>query len=202
MDSLLSFSPDSLWYTWVLLPLLIFLARVGDVSLQTLRVIFVSRGLKYIAPVVGFVEVFIWILVIGQIMKNLDNFLCYIAYAAGFAAGTFIGMAIEEKLLLGVVALRVITRKRADELIGYLRKIDIGVTTINAQGAKGEVHILFAVIKRQNLQKVVDTILGYNPNAFYSIEDVRAVNEGVFPLKANGLNRLRFNPFRRQRKGK
>jgi uncharacterized protein YebE (UPF0316 family) len=81
-------------YTWIVLPLLIFLARVVDVSMGTIRVIFVSRGLKYLAPVVGFFEVLIWLLAIGQIMKNLSSPLCYVAYAGGFAAGNYIGIVI------------------------------------------------------------------------------------------------------------
>lgn len=74
-------------YTWIAIPSLIFVARVIDVSLGTVRVIFVSRGLKYLAPVVGFFEILIWLLAIGQIMRNLSNPACYIAYAGGFALG-------------------------------------------------------------------------------------------------------------------
>jgi uncharacterized protein YebE (UPF0316 family) len=85
-------------YTWIVLPVLIFVARITDVSLGTVRVIFVSRGLKYLAPLVGFFEVLIWLLAIGQIMKNLSNPVCYIAYAAGFGMGNYVGIRIAEKL--------------------------------------------------------------------------------------------------------
>ena len=76
---------DSELFKWVLLPLLIVIARVIDVSIGTIRIVFVSRGHKIIAPVLGFFEVLIWLLAIGQIMRNLSNFMCYIAYGTGFA---------------------------------------------------------------------------------------------------------------------
>ena len=88
---------DSDLFSYVLMPLLIFLARICDVSIGTLRIIFVSKGKKNIAPILGFFEVLIWITAISKIMQNLDNYINYIAYAAGFATGNLIGMIIEEK---------------------------------------------------------------------------------------------------------
>jgi uncharacterized protein YebE (UPF0316 family) len=88
-------SPEIL--TYVVLPVMIFFARICDVSLGTIRVIFISKGVKYLAPIIGFFEVIIWLLAIGQVMNNLTNFVAYIAYGAGFASGTYIGMIIEEK---------------------------------------------------------------------------------------------------------
>jgi len=104
-------------YTWIILPLLIFAARVIDVSMGTVRVIFISRGFKYLAPIVGFFEILTWLLAIGQIMKNLSNPLCYIAYAGGFAMGNYVGMCIADKLSLGVVLIRIVTRKDALPLV-------------------------------------------------------------------------------------
>ena len=114
---------NSWYYTWMLLPFLIFAARVLDVSLGTVRVIFVSRGLKYLAPLVGFFEILIWLLAIGQIMKNLSNPACYIAYAAGFAMGNFVGICVAERLSLGVVLIRVVTKKDALPLVQVLIQI-------------------------------------------------------------------------------
>ncbi len=108
-------------FAWVILPLLIFFARICDVSLGTIRVIFISKGFKYIAPVIGFFEVIIWLLAIGQVMNNLTNVASYIAYGGGFACGTLIGMIVEEKLSIGTVTVRVITRKDATDLVAYLR---------------------------------------------------------------------------------
>jgi len=187
-------------YAWLLLPLLIFAARVADVSIGTVRVIFVARGLKYIAPVVGFFEILIWLLAIGQIMKNLSNPACYIAYAGGFAMGNFVGIWIAEKLSLGVVLIRVVTKKDASELVGYLKSAEYGVTSVDGHGSAGEVKVVFTIIPRREAQSVVELIKRFNPQAFYSIEEVGFVEKGIFPAKRSGdffgLSRL-FRPFRK-----
>jgi hypothetical protein len=97
-----SFGPPEV-YAYIVLPLLIFLARICDVSLGTIRVIFISKGVTYLAPIIGFFEVIIWLLAIGQVMNNLTNVVSYVAYGAGFAAGTYAGMVIEEKISIGLV---------------------------------------------------------------------------------------------------
>jgi len=121
-------------YTWLIIPVLIFIARVLDVSLGTVRVIFISKGLKYLAPMVGFIEILIWLIAIGQIMKNLANPVCYIAYAGGFAMGNFVGICIAERLSLGVVILRVVTKKDAGELIKSLSESEYGATSVEGRG--------------------------------------------------------------------
>ena len=169
--------------TYVVLPILIFCARICDVSLGTIRVIFISKGIKYIAPVIGFFEVIIWLLAIGQVMNNLTNVIAYIAYGAGFASGTFIGMVIEEKISLGLSSVRIITKKDPAELIQFLRAHDYGVTSIDGEGGTGKVKMIFTIIKRQDLAHVVSIIKQFHPSAFYSVDDVKSVSEGVFPEK-------------------
>jgi uncharacterized protein YebE (UPF0316 family) len=168
-------------FEWVILPLLIFSARVCDVSLGTIRVIFISKGIKYLAPIIGFFEVIIWLLAIGQVMNNLTNAACYIAYGGGFAAGTFIGMEIEEKISLGLTSVRIISNEDPAKLVEYLRSRNYGVTTIDGKGAEGPVKIIYSIIRRQDLTNVVDAIKTLNPGAFYSVEDIKSVSEGVFP---------------------
>ncbi len=171
-------------YSWVVLPLIIFLARILDVSIATMRFMFLARGARLPTVITGFFEALIWIIIISQIIRNLDNAMCFIAYAGGFAAGSYIGMRIEERLALGKVVMRVITSQPADELLAVLRDKRFGVTSVGAEGAKGPVRILFMVIKRADLEAVVDLIKKFNPNAFYTVEDIRYVSEGVFPLTA------------------
>ena len=103
------------WFTFVILPFLIFIARITDVSLGTLRIIFVSKGYKIIAPLIGFIEILIWIVAISKIIQNIDNWICYIAYAGGFAVGNYVGMRLEEKLAIGFELVRVITQKDASK---------------------------------------------------------------------------------------
>ena len=187
-------------YTWIVLPFLIFVARIADVSLGTVRVIFVSRGLKYLAPVVGFFEVLIWLLAIGQIMKNLSNPLCYIAYAAGFGMGNYVGIRIAEKLSLGVVLIRVVTKKDALLLVECLKAENYGVTSVDGHGTSGQVKVVFTIVPRREVPNVVDLIRKFNPQSFYSIEDVGFVEKGIFPLRKSwrDFNLLRlFRPFRK-----
>jgi uncharacterized protein YebE (UPF0316 family) len=196
---LMSFYNSDL-FKWVILPILIFLARLTDVSLGTMRIIFVSRGVKYLAPVIGFVEVNIWLLAIGQIMENLSNnnpnsIVCTLAYAGGFATGSFVGILIEEKVSIGLVLLRLISRHDTKELIEYLKSENYGVTIHDAEGVKGPVKIIFAVIRRKDLHSVLDRINQIHPHAFYSVEDVRSVGEAVMPIHRRHL-------FSFQRKGK
>ena len=194
---------DSNLFNYGILPLLIFLSRVVDVTIGTIRIIFVSKGKKYLAPVLGFFEVFIWILAISRIMQNLDNYFNYVAYAGGFAAGNFVGMLIEEKIAIGVMIVRVITQKPADLLIKKLHSMGFGVTSVDARGSMEDVNIIYTIIHRKEMKNVIDIIKQYNPRAFYSIEDVRHVNEGNFPLKKSLLGRTPDGSvFRRWRKGK
>lgn len=168
---------DSNTYTLIILPLLIFLARIGDVSIGTIRVIFIARGYKFIAPVLGFFEILIWLSAIRQIMMNITTPLYYIAYAGGFSAGTFVGMLIEEKLSIGNVMIRIITRKDAAELVKNLRQADYIVTSLDAEGNTSKVKVIFTVVDRHDVAKVVDIIKHFNPQAFYTIEDIRFVAE-------------------------
>ena len=164
-------------YSWIILPILIFLARVCDVSIGTIRIIFVSKGIKYLAPVFGFFEILIWLLAIGQIMQNLSNFYYYIFYAGGFAIGNFVGILIDEKLSIGTVGVRIITKKEAYDLTEALKKANYGVTAVGAEGSNGNVKIIFTVVNRQNIQDVIKIVKKFNPKAFYSIEDIRYVSE-------------------------
>lgn len=128
---------------WVILPLLIFIARMSDVTLGTLRNIFISRGFKKIVPIVGFFEVLIWLIAMKQVMSRADNFVCYFAWAGGFAMGTYVGMRIEERLALGMQVIRIITSEISEKLINALRDANHGITIVDAQGAIGPVKMIF-----------------------------------------------------------
>jgi uncharacterized protein YebE (UPF0316 family) len=147
----------------------------------TIRVIFISKGIKNLAPIIGFFEVIIWLLAIGQVMNNVTNVASYIAYGGGFAAGTYIGMIIEEKISLGLTSVRIITNEDPSRLVEYLRSKNYGVTAVDGEGATGQVKIIYSTIRRQDLPDVVDAIKTFSPGAFYSVEDVKSVSEGVFP---------------------
>jgi len=181
------------YYSWITLPLIIFFSRVCDVSLGTIRHVFISKGFRKIVPLLGFFEVLIWIIVVAQVMKNLNNIACYLAWAGGFATGTYVGLLIEERLALGLQVIRIITNQNCDELIEALKKGNHGITVVDGQGAVGPVKMIFTIIKRKNVQAVAKLIREYNPTAFYSVEDIKNANQGVFTENSPG----RFSSIRK-----
>ncbi|MCB0100890.1 MAG: DUF2179 domain-containing protein [Anaerolineales bacterium] len=172
------------WYAWVILPLIVFVARVADVTLGTLRIIFTSRGRRNIAPLLGFVEVFIWIVVVSQIVKSAQGITSYLGYAGGFATGTYVGMLIEERMAMGTLVLRIILKKDASELTSALREAGYGVTSVDGEGAQGSVKLLYTVVQRKKLAEVSKIIHEVAPRAFFSVEEVQSSEMGIFPPSA------------------
>jgi uncharacterized protein YebE (UPF0316 family) len=176
-------------YSWVILPLLIFLARIADVSMETIRVIYISKGIKYLAPIIAFFEIVIWLLAMEVIMSDLANVLNFFAYAFGFAMGTYIGLVIEERLSIGMVIMRIITTDEStDEIISFLESENYGITSLDATGSRGTVRMIITLINRSDIPAITAHLEATNPQAFFSIEDVRYVNQGVFrPKKQNAI---------------
>lgn len=172
---------DAAFYTWIVLPLLIFVARVIDVCLGTLRIIFTARGRRYLAPLLGFVEVFIWIVVVSQITRQASNIMAYLGYAAGFAVGNYAGIWIENRLAIGTLVVRAILQKGGDQVAGLLHDAGFGVTSVDGEGANGPVKLVYTVVKRKNLPDVIELIHQANPKAFLTVEEARSVAEGIFP---------------------
>jgi uncharacterized protein YebE (UPF0316 family) len=190
---------DTALFKWVILPLLIFVARICDVSIGTIRILFLQRGHQLWAPLLGFFEVIIWLLVIRQIMQNLNNWVCYIAYGSGFAMGNLIGIKLEEKLAYGRLVLRIITQTPSGKLAASLRSMGYGVTQLDARGASGPVNLLLAVIERKDLVRAIEWIEAHQPGAFFSIEDARTVHAGTFPdRKPSRTVGKRFSGFFRR----
>jgi uncharacterized protein YebE (UPF0316 family) len=189
-------------YAYVVIPLLIVAAKISDVTLGTVRIIVVAKGDKYLAPILGFFEVLIWVLTIGLIMANLNNWLAYFFYAFGFAIGNYIGILMEERLAMGNVIVHVITKKKAGDLLRILKARKYRITHLKAQGNEGEVSVIYILVKRKNLDKLVKRVKKTHPRAFFSIEDVRFVSEGLMPLKHSSMRRNRSNFLKISRHGK
>jgi uncharacterized protein YebE (UPF0316 family) len=170
------------------LPLLIFFAELCVVTLSTMRIIFLSRGMKTIASTLGFFEISIWLFAIGQIMQNLSDVGCYLGFAAGFTCGNFLGVIIEKKLAIGTLVVRIITHRDAAGLVSGLQRGRYGVTSLNAEGATGPVKVIFTVIQRKQLSNVVAIIQACQPSAFYSVEEVQSAESGIFPVSPARLN--------------
>ncbi len=174
---------DTNLFTYGLLPALIFLSRVLDVSFGTIRIVMISKGHKLWAPILGFFEIFIWLLAISRVFQNLDNWVCYFAYAGGFACGNYVGLLIEEKLAVGIAKIQIITRKNANQLIANLIEAGYGITHHEAKGSSETVSIIYSIVNRKEIEKVQEVVNKTNPMAFYSVEDVKSVNQGIFPGK-------------------
>jgi uncharacterized protein YebE (UPF0316 family) len=172
---------DFPFWEYVGIPLLICLARICDVTIGTIRIMYVARGIKVLSAVLGFFEVLIWLFAIGQIISNLTNVVNYIAFGTGYALGNYIGITIEEKLSVGVLMLRIITRDKTDTLVRSLREAGFGVTTVDGQGIYGPVDVIFTVINRTDLNSVVEVIKEHHPQAVYSVQDVKSVSAAPFP---------------------
>ncbi len=169
------------FYAWVILPLLIFLARVCDVTMETVRIVFISKGIRVLAAAIAFFEIVIWLLAVEVVMKDLANIANFLAFALGFAVGTYAGLVVEERLSLGMVILRIVTGDESREAITeYLQSENHGVTSLDARGSRGTVTMILSLVNRSELPHITGRIEQINPRAFFSIEDVRYVNEGVF----------------------
>ena len=169
------------WYNLVFLPLVIFASRVADVSLGTMRIILTSRGKRNIAPFLGFAEVLLWLVVVSRLVTRSHTPLAFLGYAAGFALGNFLGIYIEEWFAMGHVIVRVILQKGGEELFKALQAARCGVTAFDGMGSRGPVKLIFTVVRRKDLQNVIDIINAVCPGAFFSVEDVRTAQAGIFP---------------------
>ena len=187
---------EPFWFHYVILPVMIFMARITDVSINTMRIIFMLHGKKILSTILGFFESLIWLLAISQIFQNLSSWPTYFAYAAGFGTGVMVGMLIEEKLALGRVVVRIITRQVADELVEYLMEKNYRYSSIDAQSEEGQVNIIFTVIKRESLASTIQVIKKFNPQAFYTVEGVKRVSDDDIADEKGFSFRKRFTSDR------
>ncbi|MBU2524022.1 DUF2179 domain-containing protein [Patescibacteria group bacterium] len=191
-------------FQWVVLPLLIFLARVTDVTIGTLRIITISKGYRKIAPMLGFIEVLIWALAFGVVMKNLTNPFYYLVYAGGFATGTWVGIILEEKLAMGTVAIRLITKLPAKKTVNILRNLNFNVTSVHAYGPEGKTNVIYIITKRHHLKTAIDIIQKDHPRSIFSVEDVRQISHGLLPTEErfSGNTKKTCELLKKPRKGK
>ncbi|MFN4258445.1 MAG: DUF2179 domain-containing protein [Gemmataceae bacterium] len=175
---------------WPLLPMLIFVAEMTVVTLGTLRIIFLSRGMKVLAPLVGFFEICIWLFAIGQIMQNLSDPWCYLAFAGGFTLGNFLGVLVEKWLAIGTLVVRIITSKDPAPLVATLQAAGFGVTRLRGHGATGPVEVIFSIVRRKALPQVAGLITAFDSRAFYSVDPIQSATAGVFPTSTRRFRSL------------
>ena len=173
--------------TPVLIPLLVFGARVIDVSLETLRIILLARGGRFIVPTIAFIEIIFWVVSLGLVVNDFTNPIYLLSYAAGFATGNYVGILLEERLAMGVCILRVITSREDRSLIDAIRATGYGVTVVAAEGLQGPCTIFYSVVRRYDLLRITEMVEEMSPSAFCTIEDVRSTTRGTFPQSDRGV---------------
>lgn len=160
--------------------LAIFALRVADMTLDTLRMLFVVRGRKAIAWTLGFFQAAVFVVAITKVLSGLNNPLTVLGYAAGFATGNVIGMLIEERLAIGHIHLRIVSSSRGAALAQALREAGFAVTEIPARGKDGVVHLLSVSVLRRDVSRAEQVVHRSDPHAFMTSEDVRPMRRGFW----------------------
>jgi uncharacterized protein YebE (UPF0316 family) len=166
-------------YPW-LLTLLIFFLRVTDMSLDTLRVLFVFRGRKSMAWILGFLQSSIWVIAITSVLSNLDNPLNIVAYAGGFATGNVVGLMIEERLAIGHAHIRIISSGKGNAILEAIRKTGYAATEIPGRGKDGTVTIISCSVKRKHITRIQNEISQIDHDAFITVEEIRPIHRGFW----------------------
>ena len=162
------------------LPLAIFLMRICDVSLDTLRMIFIVRGLRLFAVVFGFFAVLIWLAAISTVFQHVKNPLNMIAYAAGYAAGNWVGMWLETRLAIGQQIVQLISYDLEGRLAEGLRAVGFVVTELEGHGRDAPVKICFVATRRREVAALIRHATAVEPGVFVTVEDVRSANRPLF----------------------
>jgi len=159
----------------------IFVAETCVVTLSTVRTILVSRHQRMLAPLLGVVEISLWLLAIGQVMQNLHSPIYFLAFVAGFGAGNYLGVCVENWIALGYVVVQIITRKDAAPLVQAFRAAGFGVTCLSGQGLMGPVQLLMSVLPRSKLGEASQIVEKHDSEAFYLVDDLQTIRRGFLP---------------------
>jgi len=159
---------------------LIFGLRITDMSLDTLRVLFVVRGRKKVAWALGFCQSAVFVIAITRVLSDLSNPLVILGYAAGFATGNVLGIVVEERLAIGHIQLQIVSRRRGPAVAKALRANGYGVTEISARGRDGTVRLLTASVLRKDATRARQIVHSVDEDAFITSEDVRPVRRGFW----------------------
>jgi uncharacterized protein YebE (UPF0316 family) len=162
------------------MPLLIFFLRVSDMSLDTLRVLFVIRSQRILAWVLGFFQSLIWVVAITTVLSNLGNVWNVIGYAAGFATGNVVGMMIEERLAIGYGHLRIISSGQGPAIAQAIRQAGYAATELSGRGRDGTVAVINCSVRRRDIRRVQQQVKDIDPKAFITVQEVRPLHRGFF----------------------
>lgn len=159
-------------------PLVIFGLRIIDVSFSTVRILLSVRNQRFVVPIIGFFEVLLWLLAAGNAIRHLESGWHVLGYAAGFSSGSMVGLWIEEKLAIGLGTMRIISRRTDAQLATNLRALGCGVTEFIGQGREGKVDVVYTVVQRRAIRRVLDEVERLDPDAFVTVEEPREIRRG------------------------
>jgi uncharacterized protein YebE (UPF0316 family) len=166
---------------WILAPA-IFFARIVDVSMGTLRTIFVFRGFRLWAATIGFFEILLWLSAAGQVFTNLDRWYLAVAYAGGFAAGNIVGSWIESKVAMGHELARIVSPSPTTDLAGILRTNGYDAVKLEgSDGRGGRVEVLLVVETRREMPRLLDLVHRSDPSALWTLNDVKRRPDATIP---------------------
>lgn len=164
----------------LLMPFVIFVLRVADMSLDTLRVLFVIRGRRSLAWLLGFFQSALWVVAITSVLSNLDNLWNVVGYASGFATGNVVGMTIEEHLAIGHGHMRIISSRRGNAIAEAIRRSGYAATEIAGRGKDGTVSVINCSVRRRDIQDLRKQVHAIDPEAFLTIEEIRPLHRGFW----------------------
>ena len=160
--------------------LLIFTLRVGNIALDTLRVMLVVQRKRVLSALVGFCQALMWIVVIKSVLDNLENFYSIAAYAGGFSAGILVGMALEERLAIGFSHVRIVTVQNTHQISAALRAAGYGVTEYIGHGKDGRVLEVNVIAKRRDLANIEEIASTIDPKCFITAEQINPMRRGYW----------------------
>jgi uncharacterized protein YebE (UPF0316 family) len=155
--------------------LAIFLLRVVDVSIASVRIVTLMRGRIGMASIMGFFESAVWVTAAALVFANLDNPVRIVAFAGGFGVGTLLGGYVERWLAMGTSLIRIVTTAEPESpprVAAALREAGYAVTVLNAEGMLGEVRVTLMVLPRRSVKRALGIVAEVNPQAFTTVEDI------------------------------
>lgn len=168
--------------------LMIFVLRVFNNALSTIRVVLITRDRRLLAAGLAFIEALTFAVVISSVVKDLTNIPNMLAYCGGFAVGGYVGMAIEARFVTSYVVANIVTHTKGHEIAVFLRERGYGVTETHGEGREGSVDMIRSVIQRRDVASFMDTVRAVHPEAFVSISEVRAIQHGWIRQSRQGLS--------------
>ena len=162
----------------------IFLLRLADVSIGTVRIVLLGRGSRWRSAALGVVESFIWVLAAARVLDGLDDIWRMVAFAGGYGAGTALGVTMERWLAVGTALVRIVAPSSSPRAAEGLRKLGYPVTVLVGDQSGDDVRVSLVVVPRRKLKDVFGEIAQLNPQAMVTIESTSQIDLAAARIKS------------------